>query len=321
MSDTDTTYATDGPAPRPSALGDLRFAGTIATGLVAGTLGLGALAAPLVGWKDWPSGPREGRGHDARPPGDAQGAAAPRGLARERSAATAAASSPARWRGSDLGQHPRRLAPAAASRSSAIGGPADLRVLRPRHRGQRADEHRSDGQRHGHLVTRPAFTAVDTADDDGDQIPNDYERTVLSTDAGDASDGSASNGYGVSNSTEFRIKATFPDWDTNGNGVRRRRGRLGQRRRVERGRRGQRQRPGERATPTATASRTGWRTATATVPRTRCRRRPRRSRSPRSRSRRSSARRDARSAGRGDARPAGRDDARSGDRDARPARR
>src|SRR3954449_447246 len=52
MSDTDTTYAT----ARPSAIGDLRFAGTIATGLVAGTLGLGALAAPLVGWRDWPSG-------------------------------------------------------------------------------------------------------------------------------------------------------------------------------------------------------------------------------------------------------------------------
>src|SRR4051794_8387503 len=51
MSDTDTTYAN----ARPSAMGDLRFAGTIATGLVAGTLGLGALAAPLVGWKDWPS--------------------------------------------------------------------------------------------------------------------------------------------------------------------------------------------------------------------------------------------------------------------------
>src|SRR5829696_2986945 len=56
MSDTDTTYAMTAPATRPSALGDLRFAGTIATGLVAGTLGLGALAAPLVGWKDWPSG-------------------------------------------------------------------------------------------------------------------------------------------------------------------------------------------------------------------------------------------------------------------------
>src|SRR3954462_3116042 len=52
MLDTDTTY---GMTPRPSAMGDLRFAGTIATGLVAGPLGLGALAAPLVGWKDWPA--------------------------------------------------------------------------------------------------------------------------------------------------------------------------------------------------------------------------------------------------------------------------
>src|SRR3954449_9971718 len=52
MSDTDTTHGIS----RPSAIGDLRFAGTIAAGLVAGTLGLGALAAPLVGWRDWPAG-------------------------------------------------------------------------------------------------------------------------------------------------------------------------------------------------------------------------------------------------------------------------
>ena len=52
MLDTDTTYQM---TPRPSAMGDLRFAGMVAAGLVAGTLGLGALAAPLVGWKDWPS--------------------------------------------------------------------------------------------------------------------------------------------------------------------------------------------------------------------------------------------------------------------------
>src|SRR5215210_1988060 len=55
MSDTDNTYASTARASRPTALGDLRFAGTIAAGFVAGTLGLGALAAPLVGWKDWPS--------------------------------------------------------------------------------------------------------------------------------------------------------------------------------------------------------------------------------------------------------------------------
>src|SRR6185437_10343952 len=55
MSDTEITTFENGRMTRPSALGDLRFAGTIATGLVAGTLGLGALAAPLVGWRDWPS--------------------------------------------------------------------------------------------------------------------------------------------------------------------------------------------------------------------------------------------------------------------------
>src|SRR3954447_15528977 len=56
MSDTDITTPEPARMTRPSALGDLRFAGTVATGLVAGTLGLGALAAPLVGWRDWPSG-------------------------------------------------------------------------------------------------------------------------------------------------------------------------------------------------------------------------------------------------------------------------
>src|SRR4051794_23763425 len=55
MSDTDSTYSMNPRTARPTALGDLRFAGTIAAGLVAGTLGLGALATPLVGWKDWPS--------------------------------------------------------------------------------------------------------------------------------------------------------------------------------------------------------------------------------------------------------------------------
>src|SRR5829696_9177483 len=33
---------------------DLRFAGTIAAGLCAGVLGVGAIAVPLFGWNDWP---------------------------------------------------------------------------------------------------------------------------------------------------------------------------------------------------------------------------------------------------------------------------
>src|SRR6185312_3012837 len=39
---------------RAGGLRDLRFAGTVAAGLVAGVLGVGALSAPLLGWTDWP---------------------------------------------------------------------------------------------------------------------------------------------------------------------------------------------------------------------------------------------------------------------------
>ena len=48
---------TNREVPRPERAGglrDLRFAGTVAAGLVAGVLGVGALSAPLLGWTDWP---------------------------------------------------------------------------------------------------------------------------------------------------------------------------------------------------------------------------------------------------------------------------
>src|SRR5918998_3134872 len=48
-------------AKRPVGLRDLRFAGTVAAGLVAGVLGVGALSAPLLGWSDWPDGLQPGR--------------------------------------------------------------------------------------------------------------------------------------------------------------------------------------------------------------------------------------------------------------------
>src|SRR5215204_3930716 len=40
---------------RRVALRDLKFAGTVAAGLVAGVLGVGALSAPLLGWSKWPT--------------------------------------------------------------------------------------------------------------------------------------------------------------------------------------------------------------------------------------------------------------------------
>ena len=50
---------------RSAGLRDLRFAGTVAAGLVAGVLGVGALSAPLLGWTDWPDGLKPGGGDDA----------------------------------------------------------------------------------------------------------------------------------------------------------------------------------------------------------------------------------------------------------------
>ena len=60
---TDTNREASGGVRR-LALRDLRFAGTVAAGLVAGVLGVGALSAPLLGWSNWPeSGPaRDGNG-------------------------------------------------------------------------------------------------------------------------------------------------------------------------------------------------------------------------------------------------------------------
>ena len=48
---------------RPGGLRDLRFAGTVAAGLVAGVLGVGALSAPLLGWTDWPDQLQPGGGN------------------------------------------------------------------------------------------------------------------------------------------------------------------------------------------------------------------------------------------------------------------
>src|SRR5215211_334311 len=47
---------TDGNATRRTTTTgrDLKFAGTVAAGLVAGVLGVGAIAVPLVGWNEWP---------------------------------------------------------------------------------------------------------------------------------------------------------------------------------------------------------------------------------------------------------------------------
>src|SRR5690348_975320 len=53
-----------GRQERAGGLRDLRFAGTVAAGLVAGVLGVGALSAPLLGWTSWPDNLQPG-GNDS----------------------------------------------------------------------------------------------------------------------------------------------------------------------------------------------------------------------------------------------------------------
>ena len=214
MSDTDTTLAMTAHSPRPSALGDLRFAGTIAAGLVAGTLGLGALAAPLVGWKDWPSGLEKDA---AAEPMRLASPSQPSGGARENGGGNGGSQQPG----------PGGATPLSVSipGPGGTGGPLPLLPI-----GGPTNSTSSAGDDGGRSTTATprsgtgqftgaGFKPVDTTDTDGDNMPNDYERTVTGTNAGDASDGSATNGYGVTNSAEFRIKANLPAWDTNGNGV------------------------------------------------------------------------------------------------------
>ena len=213
MSQTDSTYAM---TTRPSALGDLRFAGTIATGLVAGTLGLGALAAPLVGWKDWPQ-------------------------ALERDAATQplrlATPKQAEPRGTQPNGGPEGQTPGGATPLTTVGvpgggaggtvpalpafgiggSPATPDSSTTSARGDRtgtASEGTGSGQFSG-----PQFAPVDDRDNDADGIPNDYER-MLNANPDDAGDATVRNSSGISNSTEFRIRsASLPLADSNGDGV------------------------------------------------------------------------------------------------------
>ena len=240
MLDTDIQTAQT-PGGRPSAFGDLRFAGTVATGLVAGTLGLGALAAPLVGWRDWPSGlqtsaaratrrSRLRRRSSRRAPGPARApatAAAPRRspAAPRRWPASESPARPVAWRRrlglggiSVTPAHRRRAAPGALGAAGDRRRVAELDLGDVRARRLHAAEHRRHRRRRhaGHLRAGPRV--------------HGRRQRRRPTD----------NGGGMSRATEFQIRSEIANPDTNGDGV------------VD-----------GTTTPTATASRTASRRPTA----------------------------------------------------------
>ena len=108
---------------------DLRFAGAVAAGLVAGVIGVGALSAPLLGWTDWPDGLKPG-GSDVvkmKPPAQ-QVAAADQRRDSTRRRSRGRPGRRHRRRPGDPGRHGRRFrrrAGARARRLSGTGAPSD----------------------------------------------------------------------------------------------------------------------------------------------------------------------------------------------------
>jgi hypothetical protein len=223
MLDTDTTY---GITPRPSAMGDLRFAGTIAAGLVAGTLGLGALAAPLVGWKDWPSALQSeatsqpvklaspqlpGTPRNAQGGGNGGGTPAPGGATPPSIFVAGPGAVPAGTAGGGIAL---ALGGGNQDSTSEIGKPETFDSVE---RGDRASTSEATGT--GYNDGTGGFTAVDEGDNDQDGLKNDYEK-VNNLNPNDAADATVTAPNGISALTQFKIKsaATITDGDTNKNG-------------------------------------------------------------------------------------------------------
>ena len=216
MSDTDSTYPTCARAARPTALGDLRFAGAIAAGLVAGTLGLGALATPLVGWKDWPRRCRSSRPASrsfsrtrtcrSRARRRRRARSAPRGAAAPRprrsiSRAPARRPCPAVWPRSSLRRRPGAGRRRRVRRSSQTDGDA------PKSRTEAAS---------GTAVYEQTIGFADTdLDADGNDVPDSQPLGATN-----AASGVITGASGLSDGTEFRIRSTANGWrDTNGDGM------------------------------------------------------------------------------------------------------
>ena len=217
MLDTDIQRAQTARGTRPSALGDLRFAGTVATGLVAGTLGLGALAAPLVGWRDWPSG-----------------------LTTSENAGTAQLASPTpnKSQGTKPGGQPGnggRPTPGGATALTGLGIPGAANgsplgtggisltnsitaTPRPERSSSTTAGQTEPGGTVNGTFAPAGFKAPDTTDADQDNLPDVFEQRH-NLDPNNPADGAADPGTGISRSTEFQIRSEIAEPDENGDGV------------------------------------------------------------------------------------------------------
>ncbi|HLM51653.1 MAG TPA: hypothetical protein VK279_13995, partial [Solirubrobacteraceae bacterium] len=199
---------------------DLRFAGTVAAGLCAGVLGVGAIAVPLVGWNDWPQSLPVSDGDpitlsdaDAGAPrgGDDGGAAkyTPRATVTGPSGAVAlvTAGGITAGIGAPGPTGATGSAPASAGETSGSTGARRSR-----------SGLESVGRRSQSSASFGEGGFAQDADSDGDGISDDYEQAHgLDVNANDAD--ADADGDGLSNELEFRLRSSANARDSNGDGV------------------------------------------------------------------------------------------------------
>jgi hypothetical protein len=223
----------NGLSSRNFAMRDVRFAGTVAAGLVAGVLGVGALTAPLLGWTEWPSSPGSS---------DTAGTV----TLREHASATTIdrASKPSIGRGSS-GVAPV-VVPAAGVPGLGIGpSGTTVRLTLGRSGGSGTGTPTGTGTRNGSSSVRTVLRggasnpssgtpasgfgstskSFQSTDSDHDGMPDFYEQTY-GLNPYNASDGVAdTDGDGITNLNEFKLRSARPDLgdprkaDSNGDGI------------------------------------------------------------------------------------------------------
>jgi hypothetical protein len=205
-----TDHKTSARSSRP-VVRDLRFAGTVAAGLIAGVLGVGAIAVPLVGWNDWPTALKADSGssivvtspdgRSSTPSRDARG--------RTRTPARIGVVGPVAVSGTVLATTPGGLLAPAAEKQAGN---------KERRSGSREGVGGDSGKARpgGNVDTSTGF--AQSPDSDNDNIADAYEEANgLTIGVNDASDDLDQDG--VPNSVEYQLRTAANNADSNNDGV------------------------------------------------------------------------------------------------------
>ena len=185
---------------------DLRFAGAVAAGLIAGVLGVGALSAPLLGWSDWPDGLKLGSGHAVT----TMKAPAQQVAAVDNNRPTQTTIGPAAVPG--VGTVTSLAIPGGTGTSTGSGSPTEpTRVV------LQGEGVRTGGN--GESVGGNGFIdPTNLTDTDGDKMPDTWE-TNYGLDPLTDDRNADSDGDGIRNADEYLLRTSPRLGDTDGDGI------------------------------------------------------------------------------------------------------